>query len=412
VPIPGLSQETEPAISQLLHAFSLPRARAGPRMMRMLLRRQFHVVLLAIWMAGSACGDKPTPPSTPTPGETFTAADGTRFSVQVMFTGLEVPWSLAFTTDDRLFFTERPGRVRVVQGGRLLPAPALTIGDISASGESGALGLTLHPGFATNHFVYVAYTATVTNGTVNRVVRYRELSNTLAEPVVILDGLAASSIHDGCRLRFGPDGKLYVTMGDAANAPVAQDLGSLNGKILRINDDGTVPADNPLGSPIYSYGHRNPQGIDWHPTTRDLWETEHGATGNDEVNRIDAGKNYGWPVIEASQTQAGMEVPVLFFDPSVAPSGASFYTGSSVAGFRNNFFFATLRGQHLHRVRLDAADPRRVAAHEALLQDRFGRIRDVVTAPDGSLYFSTSNRDGRGTPVAEDDRILRITAIP
>lgn len=383
------------------------------RQMRHLFpRRQFPVVLLVMFLAGGACDDKPSPPSTPGAGETFTASDGTRFGVQVMFTGLEVPWSLAFTGDDRLFFTERPGRVRVVQGGRLQPAPALTISDISASGESGALGLALHPAFATNHFVYVAYTANVANGTVNRVVRYRELNNTLAEPAVILDGLAAASIHDGGRLRFGPDGKLYVTMGDAANAPVAQDLGSLNGKILRINDDGTVPADNPLGSPIYSYGHRNPQGIDWHPSTRDLWETEHGATGNDEVNRIDAGKNYGWPVIEAARTQTGMEVPVLFFDPSVAPSGASFYTGSSVAGFRNNFFFATLRGQHLHRVRLDAADPRRVAAHEALLQDRFGRIRDVVTAPDGSLYFSTSNRDGRGSPVAEDDRILRITAAP
>jgi glucose/arabinose dehydrogenase len=366
-----------------------------------------------MWLAGAACDDKTSPPQMtppPAPSETFTAADGTRFGVQVMFSNLEVPWSLAFSPDDRLFFTERPGRVRVVRNGSLVATPALTVGDVSASGESGALGLVLHPSFATNHFVYLAYTANVANGTVNRVVRYREVNDTLGEPMVILDGLAASSIHDGCRLRFGPDGKLYVTMGDAANASVAQDLGSLNGKILRINDDGSVPADNPFGSPIYSYGHRNPQGIDWHPTTRDLWETEHGATGNDEVNRIDAGKNYGWPVIEDGQTQAGMESPVLFFNPSVAPSGASFYTGSTIAGFRNNFFFATLRGQHLHRVRLDPADARRVMADEALLENRFGRIRDVVTAPDGSLYFSTSNRDGRGSPVAEDDRIVRITA--
>jgi glucose/arabinose dehydrogenase len=375
--------------------------------------RQVPVILLVIWLAGGACGDKPAPPSTPAPTETFTAADGTRFAVQVMFSGLEVPWSLAFTPDDRLFFTERPGRVRVVRNGALLPTPALTIADISASGESGALGLALHPGFAANHFVYLAYTAALAGGgTVNRVVRYRELNDTLGEPVIILDGLAASSIHDGCRLRFGPDGKLYVSMGDAANAPVAQDLGSLNGKILRINDDGTVPSDNPFGSPIFSYGHRNPQGLDWHPTTHDLWETEHGATGNDEVNRLDPGKNYGWPVIEGSQTQPGMEPPLLFFNPSVAPSGASFYTGSRIAGFRTNFFFATLAGQHLHRVQLDPANPRLVAAHEALLHNRFGRLRDVVTAPDGSLYFSTSNRDGRGSPVAEDDRILRIVAAP
>ncbi len=379
-----------------------------------IVRRQFPVVVLVAWLAGSACDDKTPPPSTPapTPSETFTAADGTRFAVQVMFGGLEVPWSLAFSPDGRLFFTERAGRVRVVRNGAVLPAPALVISDISASGESGALGLALHPGFATNHFVYLAYTASLPGGgTVNRVVRYRELNDTLAEPVVILDGLAAASIHDGCRLRFGPDGKLYVTMGDAANAGIAQDLAALNGKILRLNDDGTVPPDNPLSSPVYSYGHRNPQGIDWHPITRDLWETEHGQTGNDEVNRIDAGRNYGWPVIEGAQAQAGMETPLLSFSPSVAPSGASFYTGSTIAGFRNNFFFATLAGRHLHRVRLDANDPRRIATHEALLENRFGRIRDVVTGPDGSLYFSTSNRDGRGSPVAEDDRIVRIIPV-
>jgi len=362
-------------------------------MMPMARWRQFPVILLVIWLAGGACDEKPSPPSTPTPTETFTAADGTRFSVQVMFTGLEVPWSLAFTPDDRLFFTERLGRVRVVRNGKLVPGPALTLSDVSAAGESGALGLALHPAFASNHFVYLAYTAGLpTGGAVNRVVRYRELNDTLGEPVVILDGLAAASIHDGCRLRFGPDGKLYITMGDAGNASVAQDLASFNGKILRLNDDGTVPSDNPYGSPVYSSGHRNPQGIDWHPTTRELWETEHGATGNDEVT--------------------GMETPVLFFNPSVAPSGASFYNGTGIAGFRNNFFFATLRGQHLHRVRLDAANPRSVAAHEALLQDRFGRIRDVVMAPDGSLFFSTSNRDGRGNPVADDDRIVRIIAAP
>jgi len=376
-------------------------------------RRQFPVIVLTMYLAGAACGnDNPSPPNTPGPTETFTAADGTRFGTEVLFTNLEVPWSLAFAPDDRLFFSERPGRVRVVRAGSLLPAPALVVSDVAASGESGALGLVLHPAFASNHFIYLAYTASVSGGgMVNRVVRYREVNNTLAEPMVVLDNLAASSIHDGCRLRFGPDGKLYVTMGDAANASVAQDLGSLNGKILRINDDGSVPSDNPFGSPIWSYGHRNPQGIDWHPVTHDLWETEHGATGNDEVNRVDAGKNYGWPVIEGDQTQAGMEPPVLFFNPSVAPSGASFYTGSAITGFRNNFFFATLRGQHLHRVRLDAADPRKVAADERLLENRFGRIRDVVTAPDGSLYFSTSNRDGRGSPVAEDDRIVRVTAV-
>jgi glucose/arabinose dehydrogenase len=379
--------------------------------------RQAVAATCVLLFAGSACDDKGSPAAPPPPApvsETFTAADGTRFAVQVVITGLEVPWSLAFAPDGRLFVSERPGRVRVVQNGSLLAAPALTLTDVAATGESGLLGLTLHPDFATNHFVYLAYTSRGRQGgLINRVVRYRELGNTLGEPLVLIDEIPAANIHDGSRVRFGPDGKLYVTMGDAANAPVAQDLASLNGKIYRLNDDGSLPSDNPFpSSPIYSYGHRNPQGIAWHPVTGELWETEHGATGNDEVNRVTAGANYGWPVIEADRTQAGMVTPVLFFNPSIAPSGASFYTGATIAGFRQNLFFATLAGRHIHRVRFDPNDPRQVLADERLLQDRFGRIRDIVTGPDGALYFATCNRDGRGTPAADDDRIVKIIPAP
>jgi glucose/arabinose dehydrogenase len=202
-----------------------------------------------------------------------------------------------------------------------------------------------------------------------------------------------------------------MTMGDTADPPTAQDLGRLTGKILRLNDDGSVPADNPFpGSPIYSYGHRNPQGIDWQPGTNQLWNAEHGQTGNDEINRTIAGRNYGWPVIEGDQTRPGMETPVLFFTPSIAPSGASFYTGTAIAGFRDNLFVAALAQQLLLRVRFDPNDPTRVIAQERLLQGRFGRLRDVVNGPNGSLYLCTSNRDGRNTPVAADDRIIRISA--
>lgn len=365
---------------------------------------------LASQVQQTACGGSPSPPATPV-AEVLTAADGTRFSLETIVTGLEVPWSLAFAPDGRIFVTERPGRVRIVQNGVLLPDPALTLDDVSAIGESGLLGLALHPQFAANHLVYLVYTARRDSEAVNRLVRYREVANRLAERAVLLDGIAGATIHDGARVRFGPDGKLYVSMGDAAAADLAQQISSPNGKILRLNDDGTTPADNPFASPIYSYGHRNPQGIDWHPVTGDLWETEHGATANDEVNRIDAGRNYGWPVIEASATRPAMETPVIFFAPtSVAPSGASFYRGTAIAGFRNDFFFATLAGRHLHRVRLDPSDPRRVLAHERLLEGRFGRLRDVVSGPDGALYVSTSNRDGRGSPAPDDDRIVRLIA--
>lgn len=353
---------------------------------------------------------QPTPSDRPAPaGEIVTAADGTRFRVEVVAAGLEVPWSLAFAPDGRLFVAERPGRVRIVEGGRLLNQPALVLDDVVAQGESGLMGLALHPDFARTRWVYLVYTARGPRGEmVNRLVRYRELGGTLAERAVLLDGMAAASIHDGARLRFGGDGHLYLTMGDAAVPGLAQDLASLNGKILRLTEDGATPRDNPFASPVYSYGHRNPQGIDWHPLTGDLWATEHGAVGNDEVNRIEPGRNYGWPEIEGDRGRPGMERPILFFTPSVAPSGASFYTGARLSGFRHDFFFATLRGEHLHRVRFDPADPRRVVADERLLEGRFGRLRDVITGPDGALYFTTSNRDGRGRPAAEDDRILRI----
>jgi glucose/arabinose dehydrogenase len=165
-----------------------------------------------------------------------------------------------------------------------------------------------------------------------------------------------------------------------------------------------------MPSPVYSSGHRNPQGVDWHPVSGDLWASEHGNVGNDELNRIDPGRNYGWPVIEADQTRAGMETPLLFFSPAIAPSGLSFYTGALIPAFRNNIFFATLRGQHVHRVRLDPSNPRRIVADERLFENRFGRIRDVVTGPDGALYFATSN--GRGGASADDDRILRAVPAP
>jgi glucose/arabinose dehydrogenase len=380
-------------------------------------RRWSQVVTLAFILvaAGAACddspSDRPDPPATPPQPEFITAADGTRVALEVVATNLEIPWAMAFAPDGRLFFTERPGRVRVLQGSQVLAQPALVLDDVAAAGEGGLLGIALHPDFAANQFVYLAYTARVGSGREIRVVRYREAGNTLGERAVVIDRIDAADIHDGARVKFGPDRKLYVTIGDVAVPSLAQDLGSLNGKILRLNDDGSMPADNPFpGSPIYSYGHRNPQGIDWQPATGELWGSEHGQTGNDEINRLLPGRNYGWPVIEGSQTRAGMETPVVFFSPSIAPSGVAFYPPTGlIPGFRGDLFAGALAGQHLLRVRFDPNDPGRVIATERLLAGRFGRIRDVVVSPfDGSLYLCTSNRDGRNTPVTTDDRLIRL----
>jgi len=374
--------------------------------------------LLAAWLS-QACGEDRTP--SPPPGDgspgavvgTFTAADGTRFSVEVVATGLEVPWSLAFAPDGRIFVAERPGRVRIVSGGQVEARPALTLTDVYAQGEAGLLGLTLHPGFESNGLVFLVYTARRADGIpVNRVVRFRELNGALGEPAVLLDDIGAASIHNGSRIKFGPDGLLYVTMGDAADASLAQDLASLNGKVLRLNEDGTTPRDNPFSSPVYSLGHRNPQGIDWDPVTGALWETEHGQSALDEVNRVEAGRNYGWPQIEGAETRPGMEPPVLFFEQTVAPSGAAFYRGERIPSFSGNLFFGALRGTHLHRIVLQAPGRTEVASHERLLDGVFGRLRGVAMGNDGALYFSTSNRDGRGTPAPDDDRILRVVPAP
>lgn len=359
---------------------------------------------------------------TPTPGtdpwasfpvtDTMTTADGARIGVQVLLTNLQIPWSIVFAPDGRMFFTERVGRVRVVQNGQLLAQPAFTFADVFSGSESGVLGMALHPNFAQNRFVYVVYTATRSDSAiVNRVVRFRESNNTFGEAAVLLDNIPAFTTHAGSRIRFGPDGKLYVSTGDAGSPNLSQTLSSLAGKILRLNDDGTTPADNPYGSPVWTWGHRHPQGLDWHPATGDMWGTEHGGTHRDELNRIVKGNNYGWPVIQGDETRPDMITPVLFYVPAVAPSGLSFYPGTRIPQFRANIFFTTLAGMHIHRVRLDPVDATRVAAEERLFDGRFGRIRDVVPGPDGYLYFSTSNRDGRTSPVATDDRIARIVPV-
>jgi glucose/arabinose dehydrogenase len=361
-------------------------------------------VVLATQSMQTACPkDSPTTPQT---GEVFTTRDNVRFRVETVLTGLEIPWSMNFAPDGRLFVTERPGRVRIVTLGGASEL-ALTLDGVYAQGEAGLLGLALDPEFAQNRFVYLYYSATVTGGAVNRIVRYREVNSRLGERVVLLDNIPAAPIHDGGRLRFGPDGLLYASAGDAADASLAQDVASLAGKILRLNRDGTVPRDNRFSSPVYTYGHRNPQGFDWHPTSGDLWESEHGNNGNDEVNGIRLGLNFGWPRIEGAATLSGMETPITFYNPSIAPSGASFYRGQRLPQFANNLFVATLRGMHLLRVTVDTS-ARRVTAQERLLDGTYGRLRDVVSGPDGYLYFCTNNRDGRGTPMSGDDRVMRI----
>lgn len=313
-------------------------------------------------------------------------------------TRLEIPWSAAFLPDGSLLFTERPGRVRLIDKSQgLLSAPLLTIEDVAHAGEGGLLGITLHPDFARNQWLYVYYTYRRGTELANQVVRFTMAGRSLQNRTVIIEGIPAASIHDGGRIKFGSDGLLYITVGDASVSDRAQDRSSLSGKILRLKDDGSVPPDNPFpNSPVYSYGHRNPEGLAWDSQGR-LWETEHGSSAYDEVNLIEPGANYGWPVIRGDATAPGMKSPVLHSGTDTwAPSGMAFWNGS--------LYFAGLHGETLYQVLID----RQPVVLRRYLPGQFGRLRDVILGPDNLFYVLTSNRDGRGSPVADDDRIIRI----
>jgi glucose/arabinose dehydrogenase len=366
--------------------------------------------------------------SQPNPGEQV--AGQISFRVETVASNLRVPWSIVWSPDGRMIFTERSGRVRVYAEGKLKPDALFSVPDVEPSGESGLMGLALHPQFSSNHFLYLSYVYRTGNQFV-RVVRYRESESGLTDRKVIIEGIPAAQYHAGCRIRFGPDNKLYITTGDATRRDLAQMLDSLAGKILRLNDDGTIPADNPFVGQqnarpeIWSYGHRNPQGIDWQPRPNAkraasehdvnlLFETEHGPSGfdgpggGDEVNIIDKANNYGWPLIHHRESRAGLESPLLEYTPACAPASGMFYNGTAFPQFRGNFFFGCLRGQRIIRVVLDG---RRVASQENLLEGKYGRIREVAEGPDGYLYFSTSNHDDRGSPASDDDRIIRLVPV-
>jgi glucose/arabinose dehydrogenase len=346
--------------------------------------------------------------------------EGDGVKVKPWIENLEIPWSLVFLPDGRALVSERPGRIRLIRGGRLQEKPYVSV-DVTHVGEGGLLGLALHPEFPMKPYVYAMYTYIKDGSLYNRVVRFKDNGLTGDIDRVIIDNIPGGRFHDGGRIGFGPDRMLYITTGETFHSELAQDLKSLGGKILRVTPDGDIPGDNPFkGSPVYSYGHRNPQGLSWHPFTGDLFESEHGPSGefgrfaHDEINVIKKGGNYGWPAVIGAPHLKKYIDPLIVWEKTTPPSGITFYKGKLLTQLRGDLFVATLRSESLIRIRLQKDDKYKVTRVERWFTDsysegKFGRIRDVVEGPDGALYFLTSNRDGRGRPRPGDDRIYVIT---
>ena len=335
------------------------------------------------------------------------------YQIDTVAANLRVPWQIVFLPDRSILFTEREGRVRIIRNNKLIVKPVFSLNDVVLRNKSGALGLCLHPEFSKNRQVYLASNYLLEGRMKLRIVRYELNKDTLVNPFVILKDIPANQNHTGCRLVFGPDKKLYITTGDADQPTMAQNLKAYNGKILRVNADGSIPEDNPFAKndtvrkEIWSYGHRNPQGIAFQPTTGLLYESEHGPTGGDEINLIKKGANYGWPDVHHDDQRIGMESPLKQYTPSIAPGEILFYNGNQFPQLKGKLLVACLRGESILNLSLEKG---KITKQLVMLKNTYGRIRSLVTGPDGYIYFSTSMHDpGEGHPRSKhDDMILRM----
>lgn len=336
------------------------------------------------------------------------------YKLEVVAENLFVPWSIVFTSPDRILLTERNGGIRVVESGQLREEPLYTFDSVSTGGEKGLSGMTLHPEYDSNKQVYICYTEDTQDGLQNVIVSLTDSGNELTNPQRIFGGIPSANNHAGCRIEFGPDDMIYITTGDALERNQAQDLDSLAGKTLRVTANGEIPADNPFeNSPVYSYGHRNHQGLAWHPENEELYSSEHGPSvfdgprGGDEINLIRPGENYGWPVVSHQESQEGMVDPLAVYTPAIAPASAEFYDGDAFPALRNYFLMGGLVGTDIYYVLFNPNNPTEVL-DQGQLGLEVGRIRDITTGPDGYVYFVTSNRDGRGNPRSADDTLYRL----
>lgn len=365
-------------------------------------RQTSRTTLLLALLATTACADV---------GAQARNSEAHSFRLVTVATGLEHPWGIAFLPGGAgMLVTERPGRLQLVRadGSKQLVSGTP---EVWARGQGGLLDVALHPDFAANRLVYLTWSKPGPNGATTALGRGQLEGTTLAnfQELFVGDAWTSTGAHFGSRIVFDGRGHVFIGIGDRGVMEQAQNTSNHQGTIIRLHDDGRVPADNPFVGragflpEIYAYGIRSPQGMARHPVTGALWENEHGPRGGDEVNLIEAGRNYGWPaityginyngaVISAESARPGMEQPLTYWVPSIAVSGMTFYTGDRFPNWRGNLFVGALAGQHLRRLVLEGT---RITHQEVLLTDLRSRIRQVQQAPDGFLYLITDESNGR-----------------
>ena len=402
--------------------------------------KRMSVTCVATVMSWSALGGQaPAPPqAVADPDGRIVTSEKQTFKMEVVARGIETPWALAFLPDGRLLITERPGHLRIVQKGTLLPDAVKGTPKVWEKQDGGLLDVEVHPQYARNGWIYLSYSETlegavasppadppsmtvIVRGKITRNNEWVDQQVLFRAPPAIYN---ASNAHYGSRFIFDRNNHLFFSLGEKQQVMDAQDLSKPTGKIHRINDDGTGPKDNPFVNragalpTIWSYGHRNPQGLAWDPVTGKLWESEHGPNGGDEINIIEPGHNYGWGVItmgtQAGMTkreEPGMEQPIVFYTPTLAPAGMTFYSGDKYPGWKNHLFVGGLAGQQLRRLETSGD----TVVHQEVVFKDFGRVRDVVVGPDGYLYVllqrpgdvlsqSTPGMVARLMPVKPSDR--------